>query len=177
MLVLCLAAPALPASAELYRWIDAQGREHFAMDLHEVPPEHRAAAQRRVELEKIQVDRPPEPTINTMKTPDGVAVKRALRPRYPRSPRGGPAAATTASAQCDPRHRQRAAKLELDVETWAKKIDLAEEKHRRLVRTEDRLEAENRIEIHELSLARAEQALEDFESQMREKGVPPGCLR
>ena len=36
-----------PASAEIYRWTDANGVEHFATSLDGVPPEHRAAAKAR----------------------------------------------------------------------------------------------------------------------------------
>jgi hypothetical protein len=172
---------ALPAEAELYRWTDAQGREHFAMDLHEVPPEHRAAAQRRAELEKIKVDPAPEPTINTMKTPDGVAVKRALRPRYPSSTssyaRSGPAApAAVGDAGCNDADRQRAEDLARNVERWEKELDGREDRQRRLVETDDRMANEHRIEDAQTALEKAERALDEFETRMRQKGVPPGCL-
>lgn len=41
-LIACLLA--LPAEAELYRWIDAAGRLHVTAHLDEVPPEHRPGA-------------------------------------------------------------------------------------------------------------------------------------
>jgi clan AA aspartic protease (TIGR02281 family) len=40
----CLAA--LPLRADIYRWVDGEGRVHFAGDLSRVPPEHRAEAER-----------------------------------------------------------------------------------------------------------------------------------
>jgi hypothetical protein len=178
LLVLGLVAP---AGAEIYRWTDAQGQEHFTMNLHEVPPEHRAGAQRRLELEKIQVDRPAEPAINTMKTPDGLAVKRALRPRYPStgSPytRSSPAAlAAPGDAGCSDADRQRADELARNVERWTRELDEREDRQRRLVETDDRLRNEHRIEDAQEALEKAEQALDDFETRMRQKGVPPGCF-
>ena len=37
---------AAPAGAEIYRWRDAQGREHFTTDLQKVPPGQRDEAVR-----------------------------------------------------------------------------------------------------------------------------------
>lgn len=36
---------AAPAAAGIYRWTDAEGREHFTTDLHKVPARYRAAAE------------------------------------------------------------------------------------------------------------------------------------
>ena len=41
--LLCLAAA--PARAEVYRWVDGEGRVHYTSDLHQVPPDRRQAAQ------------------------------------------------------------------------------------------------------------------------------------
>jgi hypothetical protein len=41
--VLLLAAP---AAGEIYRWVDEQGRMHFAQALHDVPERYRAQAGR-----------------------------------------------------------------------------------------------------------------------------------
>jgi len=174
-LVFALAAllGAAPASAEIYRWTDAQGREHFTMDLHRVPSEHRAEAERRNALDDARVDPGPDP-INTMTTPDHVKVKRHLR----RS-RGGygrpPAAASGAS--CSATHRNEARKHAAAVSRWEKQIELQEQLESRLVRTEDRLRAENRAERYRVSLELAEQARDDFEDRMRRQGVAPGCYR
>jgi multidrug resistance efflux pump len=181
--VICLAAFAVPAAAELYRWTDGQGREHFAMSLHEVPPEHRAAAQHRLEMEKIQVERPPEPNVNTMKTPDGMAVKRALRPRYPGSTSSYPTSSDSRSARtasgdagCSDADRKQAEDLARAVERWTHEVEEREERQRRLVETDDRLQNEDRIADAQERLEKAEQALDDFETRMRKQGVPPGCF-
>jgi len=46
---LWLAAGAAPATAEVYRWTDAQGALHFTQNLEQVPRDQRAAARRRAE--------------------------------------------------------------------------------------------------------------------------------
>jgi hypothetical protein len=168
-IVLSIAAP---ASAEFYRWTDGEGREHFTMDLHRVPPEHRAEAERRAVLEKAKAD--PEPSkLNTMETPDSQRAKRWTRPRrsYSHSP------AASAEVQCSSSLKSQAQKLQRDVARWEKRVELEGDLERRLVRTEDRLRAENRGERYEIYLEHAEQALEDFEDRMRQKGVLPGCYR
>ena len=171
MAAVCLLA--LPASAEIYRWTDADDLEHFTMDLHQVPPKHRAEAERKMVLEKARVD--PEPSkLNSMSTPDTMKVKRALRPRrhrYSRSP------AASADVHCSAAHRKKAQSLSRSVQQWEKKIELEEKLESRLVRTDARLRAENRAERYQIYLEQAEQAQEDFEDRMRQQSVPPGCYR
>ncbi|HKJ23706.1 MAG TPA: DUF4124 domain-containing protein [Myxococcota bacterium] len=165
-------ALAAPASAEMYRWTDAGGQEHFTMDLHRVPPEYRGEAQRRADLDKARVDRNPPP-INTMTTPDAARVKRALRPRYSRSR----AAAASAGTSCSASDRNTAQRLARAVEQWEKRVELQEGLESRLVRTQDRMRAEHTAERYAIHLENAQQALEDFEDRMRRQGVPPGCYR
>jgi hypothetical protein len=161
---------AAPASAEIYRWTDDAGREHFTMDLHRVPPKHRGEAERKAALEKARVDSEPS-RMNTMETPDNARVKRWTRPRYSRTP------ASAGEPSCSAADRSKAQQLRRQVETWEKKLELQEDLESRLVRTKDRLRAENRVERYEIHLESAQQALEDFEDRMRRKGVPPGCYR
>lgn len=170
--ILLLLAAAAPASAEIYRWTDAEGREHFTMDLHRVPAKHRGEAERRMMLEKIQVEPKPDP-VNSLSTPDRVRVKRALRPR--RSYAAPPPAA--GSTGCASWQRSKAQKLEARIANYEKKVELYESKQRRLVRLEDRMRAENSVERYEIYLEQAEEEYENFLSDMRQKGVPPGCLR
>jgi len=177
LLALALAGPlallAAPAAAEIYRWTDESGQEHFTMDLHRVPPKHRADAERRNALEKARVDPEPEPTINRMQTPDSSRTRRHLR----RLPRYGGTPAAAADAGCSPTHRSEAQRLASSVATWEKRVALQQEYESRLVRTKDRLRAENAAERYEIHLEQAQRALEDFEDRMRRKGVAPGCYR
>jgi len=56
-----LLAAALPAaaSAEIYRWTDAEGREHFTQDLSKVPGHARAEAERSARSETPRSSAPP----------------------------------------------------------------------------------------------------------------------
>lgn len=73
-LVLLLATA---ATAEIYKWKDAQGRLHFAQDLSRVPPQYRSQAQGGAVAEgqgpEIQQYRSPAPAATT---PRGVFARR-----------------------------------------------------------------------------------------------------
>ena len=49
LLVFSLAAAA-PAGAEIYKWVDGDGKVHFTMDLTQVPPGQRRASERGAQL-------------------------------------------------------------------------------------------------------------------------------
>ena len=51
----------LPAAAEIYRWVDAQGREHFTHDLSKVPPGQRGAARGAAEAGDESAPSPVQP--------------------------------------------------------------------------------------------------------------------
>jgi clan AA aspartic protease (TIGR02281 family) len=53
------------ARADIYRWTDAEGRLHFTEKLDQVPPEHRAEAQRGAEAA------PPEARVQIYSSPSG----------------------------------------------------------------------------------------------------------
>lgn len=162
-----------PAAADVYRWVDDQGGEHFTMDLHRVPAKHRGEARRRKILDEAQAE-PSPPPINTMTPADDARTRRALRPSYSRRAHRAPAAS---SSGCASWQRDKAAKLERKIALYEQKVDLYEEKERRLVRLEDRIQAENAAERYEIYLEQAEEEYESFLSDMRQRGVPPGCLR
>ncbi len=65
VVLVAIAAFALPTSAEIYRWADASGKVHFTQDLGQVPPQHRAVAKARAEAPKgrtpVQHYTPPKP--------------------------------------------------------------------------------------------------------------------
>jgi len=58
------------AGAEIYRWVDDQGRLHFAQDLNQVPPEHRRAADASA---KVGPDPDKPDPIQTFSPPASVA--------------------------------------------------------------------------------------------------------
>jgi clan AA aspartic protease (TIGR02281 family) len=51
LVALCVAC--MPASSEIYRWTDAEGKMHFTQDLAQVPPRVRAAAKDAAEAPKV----------------------------------------------------------------------------------------------------------------------------
>lgn len=53
LLGILLCTPA--AGAEIYRWVDASGREHFTQNLSQVPPEQRRDAQPAATRDRIQI--------------------------------------------------------------------------------------------------------------------------
>ena len=173
LLAACLFLAA-PAAAEIYRWTDEKGQEHFTMELHRVPAQYRGQAKKNQILEKAKADPDPAP-INTMTTNDAAKTRRALSPRYSRGRHSAPAA--SASSRCASWQRSKAQKLEDKIRRYEQKVELYENQERKLVRLEDRLRAENNVERYELLLEQAEDEYERFRSDMRQRGVEPGCLR
>ena len=166
---LLVAASSTPAGAEIYRWTDAEGREHFTSDLHQVPEQYRGDARRGAQAEAEKGEKPDN--LNTMGTSWRSPARRSVRGRRRASP---PAAMGRTSCGAE---RTQAAKLRSKVERLEQRVELEEDRYRRLVRLEDRLRAENRAERYRIDLERAEQEYEDFLARMRQKGVEPGCLR
>ena len=77
------------ASAEIYRWTDSRGREHFTTNLGQVPAEYRGAAAR-------SVNRPKPGQVNFVRGGSSTPV-----PSSP-PPRGAPAPAAAAGAGAKP---------------------------------------------------------------------------
>jgi clan AA aspartic protease (TIGR02281 family) len=82
ILAAALLAVGLPASAEIYRWTDADGRVHFTQELSQVPAAHREEAVRRT----IESEDPGG--VSTYSTPSAPSAPAA------RAPRAGRATAT-----------------------------------------------------------------------------------
>ncbi len=163
---LCLLFAA-PAAAEFYRWRDASGREHFAQELHQVPPEHRAAAKAAAGKARDGG------AINYLKVP-----KRTSRPVTPVAD-PGPAAPSPGSAGFDcAALRKQVKKKKKVIRThrgsveanlrWADDIEKSVYARRKY---ELRAEEEGRW------LEKAEADLDRFVEEYRRKGAPPGCLR
>jgi hypothetical protein len=165
---------ATPAAADVYRWRDAAGREHFAQQLHQVPPEHRAAAR--------QVARTADAgetggAIRYQDVPRRSATLGASREARAAQEPAPPAARAPSARECRVLQKQIARKEKVirthrgSVEAnqrWADDIDRSPFSRRRY---EVRAEEEARW------LARAERDLQRFIDAQRRKGAPPGCLR
>jgi len=172
-----LAATALvstSAGADVYRWRDAAGREHFAQQLHQVPPEHRAEARTAAEPADAEGS---GGAISYQDVPRRSATLGAsAEARDAREP-APPAARAPSAGECKDLQKQIAKKQKVirthegSVEAnqrWADDIDRSPFSRRKY---EVRAEEESRW------LARAEEDLESFIDQQRRKGVAPGCLR
>jgi hypothetical protein len=186
VLALLLVALALPgaASAEIYRWVDDQGRDHFTTDLSQVPRAKRTAAKAAAES---------RPTVN--RSEQGAAAAPARRHRIApatRAPyqRSAPAASgETVGGMGQEQWRERAGALATDVEHLEKRLEVLEEQgadhmptsssrnnvpHRRYSKYRARYREWESVG-RKLDAARGK--LERFEERARRAGVPPGWLR
>ena len=164
---ICLLLAALPAGAEFYRWKDASGREHFAQEIHQVPPEYRAEAARR------QKKREGGATINYHAAPK----RKTTAGGRAEAKKVAPAAQAPASWDCGALKRESKKKQKVirrhrgSVASnlrWADDITKSAFSRRKY---EARAEEEGRW------LAKAELDLARFLEQNRKRGVPHGCLR
>lgn len=180
------------ASAEIYRWTDAQGGEHFSMDLNSVPPQYRAAA--KASAGSVGTDA----NINMIPQPEG---RRATRPASP----ARPDRATTRRSS-SPRNMTEQAGEEIAghdeswwrsrVERYASEIRAIEEQidtckdlkapvrydHRTGRRTkrqhyDDKMGAIDRCSSNQSTLDVKQRQLTNFKERARKSGVPPGWLR
>lgn len=158
-------AVSLPATAEIYRWRDAAGREHFVEELSRVPPQYRAAA-------KAAADQGSEtPAINYHVIPTRVPAPAGARRAVPAAP------ALAGSAACGTL-KKRVKELEKVVRTHQGSVDAnlrwADDIERSAF---SRRKYELRAEEEARWLARAQTKLDRFRESQRRQGVPPGCLR
>lgn len=163
------------AAAEVYRYVDAEGRVHFTGDLERVPPDQREAA------EAGATARPP---VNRSEaaTPDAGAPETerpfSLDPAAREEPGGRDEASWRAEHE---RLRSRVEMLESQLEMLeAQGADHPPGPRRENVsrrnfdRYQGRYEAWQRTRSQ---LDGARSALERFEERARRAGVPPGWLR
>ena len=166
---ICLLLAALPAGAEFYRWEDSSGREHFAQEIHQVPPEYRAEAQAARREKKSEGGA----TINYHAAPK----RRSTAGGGAAAEKVAPAAQAPASWDCGALREKAKKKQKVirrhrgSVESnlrWADDITKSDFSRRKY---EARAEEEGRwLEKAEVDLAR-------FLEENRKRGVPPGCLR
>lgn len=172
--------PAGPADAEIYRWTDASGREHFTTDLSTVPSAHRAAAQ-------AGAGRPSDANINRIQStprsePDsGAASPASVRDRPPEEEKIG--------GQNEATWRKRARRFEQEIENIEAGIERCEDV-RVPVRFNPRSGRRMKRQHYERKMAMADQCgggenalrvkrlqQENFLENARRRGVPPGWLR
>lgn len=165
-LLLAALGVAAPSSAEIYRWRDASGVEHFTTELHEVPPDQRPAARKRAEEGGAAVN-------------FHSGTKQQPAPaRAPRKSQAAPAKkAATPDWSCAT--LQREARRQRRLITRQEKRVAAQRKQAENIEASDtsRRKHEIRMEKEAGGLARLNAALDAFEEKQRRIGVPPGCLR
>ncbi|MDJ0851551.1 MAG: DUF4124 domain-containing protein [Myxococcota bacterium] len=163
---LLLMAPP-PTEAEIYRWRDADGKEHFTSDIHRVPAAHRRQAREnaaapsagRVQYHSGDGPRIPEP---------------AAEAQAEASP---PAKVKTSGFDCEALKKQARKKLE----------ELAK-RERAVERREDvssdiassiyaEKRNENALRKARAALEKAQANYERWRKIQYSRGAPPGCLR
>ena len=179
---LFLAALGLPAGAgaEIYRWLDAQGHEHFTTDLEQIPRSQRAAAEAAASS---------RPSVNRADAAPTPPARRAAPKRRPYS-RSAPADASELIAGWgEEEWREKAGALATEIEILEKRLAQLEEQgadhmplsaRRRSISHRRYSEYRARYRVWEKTgkdLERAEARLERFEERARRSGVPPGWLR
>jgi hypothetical protein len=163
---------ATPVGAEVYRWRDASGREHFAQQLHQVPAEHRAAAKAAAadagDSESVSFHAVPRRSPTDGARSEGREARAEVAPPAMMAPGAGECrAAQKEVARQEKVIRTHRGSVEAN-QRWADDIDRSAFSRRKY---EVRAEEEARW------LARAEEKLERYVDSQRRKGLDPGCLR
>lgn len=164
-LVLGLAL-AVPAAAEIYRWRDASGREHFTTDLQQVPPEQREGARERAA-------EPPGGSV-TFHSGDDVRPKAAATPRTRPSP-AAPAPAQAGLCQKADREAARLRRILAKRERHAASLKRSADDIRNHFTTRAKNQARYEEALRTVDAAKTD--LRRFEAGQRQAGVEPGCLR
>lgn len=166
---------ALPAGAQtIYRWIDAQGEEHFTDNPASIPPEYRKAARPMRGLETGQVSAPQSGA-------------PASGPSAPRSPSGDEAQRRDQEAAREKRWREAFRAARERVETLESTLaadraavadpNAAGMPVRRLIDgtvlpSFEYEAAKQRVARNEAELAKAREALEDLDRSASREAVP-----
>lgn len=154
-----------PVAAQIYRWTDAEGREHFAQHPSQIPAAHRAAARTAGD----------EGSLSGFET--RAPARPSTRPADP-APMPPPAAVDPAEALAGDEQwwRDRAASHAREIEKAEVRIERCEERDRRR-RDASGLTPLDACESERRGLESAEAELGRFEDRARSKDIPPGWLR
>lgn len=169
-LVAASLACAASAGAEIFRWTDASGEEHFSMHLADVPESQRAAALEAAGASGQSLSGYESKPHVPLPTPDGDADAVSSFPASaaPSEPRIG--GRTETMWRTD-------AHEHIDAITRAEEgLDACEAADSRKRMTSG-LTALDACAAHEAAIDHAEESMVRFEDLARSKGVPPGWLR
>lgn len=178
----------LAASAEIYRWTDAEGQAHFTMDLGRVPPAYRAAAEASAgtagkganinmipSAQERRSDPPPAPAARKPSSRhDSAPTREAIE---------------TVGGHDEAWWRSQAASYLTRIESLETAIAACEDVRapqrynpdtgRRMKRRhyDQKMDAIDRCSNNESNLVATERQLANFKERARQQGVPPGWLR
>ncbi len=193
-LVVALAWPLSGAHAEIYRWTDASGSEHFTMDPNEIPARYRAqaieAAKNRRQLQVIG------PGSGSGRSPSsargnqtGGSSYRFGNPAAP-APHGGAQRAETPGgknrAWWESQHRRvrdHVKRYESQLERVEQQKRTSQERYSLHTRERGKQgttrmgDSGDALRFAEDALRKAKQDHDDFHMQARRAGVPPGWVR
>lgn len=179
---------AASASAEIYRWTDAKGGEHFAMDLHSVPIEYRAAAAASAGSvgKGANINRIPQEKRSAPSRSAGPAAARAHG--LERSPRASEIVEKIGGHE-ESWWRNRVQTLRDEMSSLEEQIDACEDleapkryNHRtgkgmRRQHYDNKVNAIDRCASNQSNLEAKRRQLSSLEERARKQGVPPGWLR
>ncbi len=173
LLLAGLLLAACPAAAEIYRWRDADGREHFTSDLHRVPPAYRRQARENGTASTGRVQFHSGEARHDSQPDEAAPPARAEAPEKRETPEKPPAPRFDCSAL------QKQAR---------KKLDEVAKRERAVERREDAasdIASSLRADKHRQdALAEAKERLAEAQERYERwrrihytRGAPPGCLR
>ncbi len=171
-----------PAAAEVYRWRDADGREHFTTELHRVPARYRDQAEQEASR--------PRGTVNRSQAPAAPAPEPAAVPEPGGAGAADPVEGERIAGRSEAEWRQRAAgsadrirELETVVlacgESPLPGAEFDSNGQRRIKRqhAERQRAAADRCSEARFQLDAARRADAKMRENARTRGVPPGWLR
>ena len=179
------------STAEIYRWTDSSGGQHFSMDLHSVPPAYRAEAQasagtigRGANLNMISTDDhgggDPAPRSS------GPA---AVQPQAISRPESGSDLPEEIGGYSEAGWRARIQTLTDEMSALEKAIDACKDlvapvrydyrtgKRTKRQHYDKKMDAIDRCSTSQSSLEFKKRQLESLRENARKNGVPPGWLR
>jgi len=163
-----LAGLPAPLAAEIYRWTDAGG-EHFTTDLSKVPRQHRPAAR-----QSATPERPPE------QPPEQIIQAPAAQAPVLGAPQSRPAAPASDPMNSEACHeaRKRVRGLRRTLASAERQAEAAGDSAGNIrLSNSSRAHHRARARRYEAKVQDAQEAVDDYENAMRQRGLPRGCLR
>jgi hypothetical protein len=180
MLSATLAAIPGELQAAIYRWVDATGREHFTMDLEQVPPQYRAAAAAAEKRSHSRMNVIGNGSSSAARSPAAAGPAR-VGPRLEAKKPGGHGEKWWREEHRRHRNQVEQARRSLeragDITQYSRYYAGVGRRERAQARNDARRARGAAVRGAEERLQGAQTALADFLEGARRAGVPPGWLR